>query len=212
MVVFFFYVLSLILVLAALGVVLSRNPVHSIFFLILVFLLGSSLLFFLDLEFLAFIFVIIYVGAIAVLFLFIVMMLNVKLVELKLFFYTYLPVGILILTVFFLEFFFFVGFYSYSSFQTNLSHAFFVEQVYSLTVIELLGVVIYSYYSLGFIFCGFILFLATLASVALTFKGSFFVYKFENIIFKNNVKSVLRPQVFFEQYEQDYESRIFLCS
>ncbi len=210
MVVFFFYSLSLILVLAALGVVLSRNPVHSIFFLILVFLLGSSLLFFLDLEFLAFIFVIIYVGAIAVLFLFIIMMLNVKLVELKSFFYTYLPVGILILTIFFLELFFFVNFSSYDFFQTNLNHTFLVEQVYSLTIIELLGVVIYSYYSLGFIFCGLILFLATLASVALTFKGSFFAYEFENIILKSNVALVSKSQIFFEQYEQTYKSRIVL--
>lgn len=207
MVVFFFYNLSLILLLAALGVVLSRNPVHSIFFLILVFLLGSSLLFFLDLEFLAFIFVIIYVGAIAVLFLFIIMMLNVKLVELRSFFYTYLPVGVFILTIFFLEFFFFVNFYSFSGILVNLNYTYLLVYVHSMSTIELLGVVIYSYYSLGFIFCSLILFLATLASVALTFKGSF-TGQFENIIFKDNIVFVSKSQVFFEQYEQTYMSRI----
>jgi NADH-quinone oxidoreductase subunit J len=208
MVVFFFYSLSLILLLAALGVVLSKNPVHSIFFLILVFMLGSSLLFFLDLEFLAFIFVIIYVGAIAVLFLFIIMMLNVKLVELKSFFYTYLPVGVFVLTIFFLEFFFFINFSADNTFQVGLYYTPFVEYVYAMTIVELLGVVIYSYYGLGFIFCGLILFLATLASVALTFKGSSLTSQFDNIVFKTNLVAISKSQTFFEQYEQSYSSRI----
>jgi NADH-quinone oxidoreductase subunit J len=208
MVIFFFYSLSLILLLAALGVVLSKNPVHSIFFLILVFMLGSSLLFFLDLEFLAFIFVIIYVGAIAVLFLFIIMMLNVKLVELNSFFYKYLPVGVFVLTIFFLEFFFFINFYADTTFQVGLHYILFLDYVYALTVVELLGVVIYSYYGLGFIFCSLILFLATLASVALTFKGSSVTSQFENIVFKTNLVVISKSQTFFEQYEQSYSSRV----
>jgi len=84
-----------------------------------------------------------------------------------------------------------------------------IEYVYTLTIIELLGMVIYSYYSLGFIFCSLILFLATLASVALPFRGSSFAI-FENIIYKNNIEVASKSQIFFEQYEQTYTSRIVL--
>lgn len=71
-----------LLLLAALLVLASRNPVHSVLFLILVFLNGAALLLLLGLEFLALLLLVVYVGAVAVLFLFIVMMLHLKLVRL----------------------------------------------------------------------------------------------------------------------------------
>ena len=74
-------------------VIQSRNPVHSVLFLILVFFNGAGLLILLGLDFFAMVFLVVYVGAIAVLFLFVVMMLNIKLAEISERKLLYLPIG-----------------------------------------------------------------------------------------------------------------------
>jgi NADH-quinone oxidoreductase subunit J len=68
-----FYLFSILAVLSAIMVISSRNPVHSVLFLILVFVNGSGLLLLIEAEFIAIMFIVVYVGAIAVLFLFVVM-------------------------------------------------------------------------------------------------------------------------------------------
>jgi NADH-quinone oxidoreductase subunit J len=88
-----FYVFSAILIACSTMVVLSRNPVHSVFFLILAFFNAAALFVLLGAEFLAMILVIVYVGAVAVLFLFVVMMLDVDFTELKKGALRYLPLG-----------------------------------------------------------------------------------------------------------------------
>ena len=88
-----FYVFSAILIACSAMVVLSRNPVHSVFFLILAFFNAAALFVLLGAEFLAMILVIVYVGAVAVLFLFVVMMLDVDFTELKKGVLKYLPLG-----------------------------------------------------------------------------------------------------------------------
>jgi NADH-quinone oxidoreductase subunit J len=88
-----FYVFSAILIACSAMVVLSRNPVHSVFFLILAFFNAAALFVLLGAEFLAMILVIVYVGAVAVLFLFVVMMLDVDFSELKKGVLKYLPLG-----------------------------------------------------------------------------------------------------------------------
>ena len=88
-----FYVFSAILIACSAMVVLSRNPVHSVFFLILAFFNAAALFVLLGAEFLAMILVIVYVGAVAVLFLFVVMMLDVDFTELKKGTLKYLPLG-----------------------------------------------------------------------------------------------------------------------
>src|SRR5271154_1849407 len=88
-----FYFFSAILIASALMVVASRNPVHSVFFLILAFFNAAALFVLLGAEFLAMILVIVYVGAVAVLFLFVVMMLDVDFTELKKGALKYLPLG-----------------------------------------------------------------------------------------------------------------------
>jgi NADH-quinone oxidoreductase subunit J len=88
-----FYVFSAILIACSAMVVLSRNPVHSVFFLILAFFNAAALFVLLGAEFLAMILVIVYVGAVAVLFLFVVMMLDVDFTELKKGLTKYLPLG-----------------------------------------------------------------------------------------------------------------------
>ena len=88
-----FYLFSAILIGSAAMVVSSRNPVHSVLFLILAFFNAAALFLIAGAEFLAMILVIVYVGAVAVLFLFVVMMLDVNFAELRGRFQRYLPVG-----------------------------------------------------------------------------------------------------------------------
>jgi NADH-quinone oxidoreductase subunit J len=91
-----FYVFSAALILSALMVVSSRNPVHSVFFLILSFFNAAALFVLLGAEFLAMILVVVYVGAVAVLFLFVVMMLDVDFEQLKRGVLQNLPLGAVI--------------------------------------------------------------------------------------------------------------------
>jgi NADH:ubiquinone oxidoreductase subunit 6 (subunit J) len=86
-------------------VIVAKNPIHSVISLILTFTNITGLLILLKIEFIAMMFIIIYVGAIAVLFLFVVMMLNIKLNELSENLLRYLPIGGLISMVFLLEIF-----------------------------------------------------------------------------------------------------------
>ena len=79
----FFYVFAVILIASAVMVVTSRNPVHSVLFLILCFFNAAALFLIAGAEFLAFILLIVYVGAVAVLFLFVVMMLDIDFSELR---------------------------------------------------------------------------------------------------------------------------------
>src|SRR5687767_1153813 len=98
-----FYLFSFIAIAAGFMVVASRNPVHSVLFLILAFFNAAALFVLLGAEFLAMILVIVYVGAVAVLFLFVVMMLDINFVELRQGFLKYLPVGATIGLILFVE-------------------------------------------------------------------------------------------------------------
>ncbi len=89
----FFYIFATIMIASALVVILARNPVHSVLFLILAFCNGAGLFLLAGAEFLAMILIVVYVGAVAVLFLFVVMMLDVDFAELKQGFARYLPAG-----------------------------------------------------------------------------------------------------------------------
>ena len=91
-----FYFFSFIIVLSALMVISSKNPVHSVLFLILSFVTASGLFVLLGAEFLAMILIVVYVGAVAVLFLFVVMMLDINFVKLREGFLQYLPFGALL--------------------------------------------------------------------------------------------------------------------
>ena len=88
-----FYVLAVVTVGAGVMVIASRNPVHSVLFLILAFFNSAGLFVMMGAEFLAMILIIVYVGAVAVLFLFVVMMLNINFAELRAGFLQSLPIG-----------------------------------------------------------------------------------------------------------------------
>src|ERR1700743_1938092 len=89
-----FYLFSAVLLTSAVMVVAARNPVHAVLFLILCFFNAAGLFVLLGAEFIAFILVIVYVGAVAVLFLFVVMMLDINFRDLRQGFQRYLPIGL----------------------------------------------------------------------------------------------------------------------
>jgi NADH-quinone oxidoreductase subunit J len=91
-----FYVFAAVLVAAAVGVITSRNPVHSALFLVLAFFTSGAIWLLLEAEFLALVLVLVYVGAVMVLFLFVVMMLDVNLEEIRSGFTRYAPLGIVV--------------------------------------------------------------------------------------------------------------------
>jgi NADH-quinone oxidoreductase subunit J len=99
----FFYLFAAITVASAAMVIFSRNPVHSVLFLILAFVNAAGLFVLIGAEFIAFILIIVYVGAVAVLFLFVVMMLDVDFAELRQGFLNYLPIGTIIGIILFVE-------------------------------------------------------------------------------------------------------------
>ena len=98
-----FYVLAAIMIFAALRVITSRNPVHSVLFLVLAFVSCSGLWLLLEAEFLAIVLVLVYVGAVMVLFLFVVMMLDINLQRLREGLFTYLPLGLTVALLMVLE-------------------------------------------------------------------------------------------------------------
>jgi NADH-quinone oxidoreductase subunit J len=92
--VFSFYLFAVVLLTAAVMVILSKNPVHSVLWLIVCFFNAAGLFLLLGAEFLAMILMIVYVGAVAVLFLFVVMMLDIDFAQLRSGFMKYLPLGL----------------------------------------------------------------------------------------------------------------------
>lgn len=106
MFVFYSYFITFFVIILALLVILSKNPVSSIISLIGIYILTSILFLFWGAEFLSIFLIIVYVGAIAILFLFVVMMLNIRIVEIHKSLSNYSPIGFFIILFFFLEFFY----------------------------------------------------------------------------------------------------------
>jgi NADH-quinone oxidoreductase subunit J len=94
-----FITLGLLLILSASMVALSSNPVHSILFLVLVFIITTILFLLANVEFISMLFLVVYLGAIIVLFLFVVMMLNIRIIELKDRLFSYLPISMIIIAL-----------------------------------------------------------------------------------------------------------------
>ena len=162
-----FYMFALVAIASALMVVTSKNPVHSVLFLILTFFNGAGLFVLLGAEFLAMILVVVYVGAVAVLFMFVVMMLDINFVELRQGFLTYLPYGIAIGLVLLVELIFVVGGWHLSPESAMAIGAPIPETV---TNTHALGAVIYTDYIYLFQAAGFILLIAMIGAIVLTHR------------------------------------------
>ena len=167
-----FYMFSIFLVISALMVVVSRHPVFSLLFLVGCFIFSSFLLFLMECEFLAFLFIIIYVGAIAILFLFAIMMLESKLTNLNRNKIKYIPVGFIFAIVLLVPLLNEISFEFIDNAYSNTFYLNKYQNWYDLTDsindVEVCGQVLYSYFVLQFLIAGLILLLVLVGVVYLT--------------------------------------------
>ena len=166
----FFYIFSIIAVISAIMVTVSKNTVHSVFFLILDFISISCLFIMIGAEFLGMIMLIVYVGVVAVLFLFVVMMLNVAQQKNQWFISEensgHIPVGLLISAIIFFELIIVIGGWKYKPdlFVTNNIISNEVTNTHSL------GQILYTDYIHIFQISGMILLIAMIGAIVLTFR------------------------------------------
>ena len=163
----FFYLFAGVTVASAFMVVTSRNPVHSVLYLILAFVNAAGLFMLLGAEFLAMLLVVVYVGAVAVLFLFVVMMLDVDFAEFRQGFLNYLPIGALIGFIFAVELLMVVGAWVINP---QLVKAPVAAIPSGITNTEALGRVLYTQYIYYFQAAGLVLLVAMIGAIVLTLR------------------------------------------
>ena len=167
----FFYTFSIIAIISAIMVTVSKNTVHSVFFLILDFISISCLFIMIGAEFLGMIMLIVYVGAVAVLFLFVVMMLNVAQQKNQWFASEesskHIPIGLIISTVIFFEVIIVVGGWKYKPDLFDLNNSI---NNFSISNTHALGQVLYTDYIHVFQLSGMILLVAMIGAIVLTFR------------------------------------------
>ena len=163
----FFYLFSCVAIASAVMVISSRNPVHSVLFLILCFFNAAGLFILLGAEFLAMILVVVYVGAVAVLFLFVVMMLDVDFVQLRQGMLNYLPVGGTIGLIVLVELALVVGTWAISSDALTAAGA---PSSGGVTNTEALGQILYTKYVYFFEAAGLVLLVAMIGAIVLTLR------------------------------------------
>jgi NADH-quinone oxidoreductase subunit J len=183
----FFYLFAGVCVASAVMVIASRNPVHSVLFLILAFVNASGLFILMGAEFLGMVLIFVYVGAVATLFLFVIMMLDVDFAELREGFIQYLPIGIVIGGIFLFELLLTVGAWVINPtvaktitapIPTNVSNT------------EALGLVLYTKYIHYFQLAGMVLLVAMIGAIMLTLRHKAFV-KRQDI----NVQNARTPEI-----------------
>ena len=166
----FFYIFSIIAVVSAIMVTVSKNTVHSVFFLILDFISISCLFIMIGAEFLGMIMLIVYVGAVAVLFLFVVMMLNVAQQKNQWFISEensgHIPVGLLISVIIFFELIIVIGGWKYKPDLFEITN----QITNEISNTHSLGQVLYTDYIHIFQISGMILLIAMIGAIVLTFR------------------------------------------
>ena len=185
----FFYVFSIIAIISAIMVTVSKNTVHSVFFLILDFISISCLFIMIGAEFLGMIMLIVYVGAVAVLFLFVVMMLNVAQQTNQWLLSEgssgHIPVGLIISALIFFELIIVIGGWKYKPdlFISNKS-----DILTSVSNTHSLGQILYTDYIHVFQLSGMILLIAMIGAIVLTFR------KREGVKIQSYVKQISRER------------------
>jgi NADH-quinone oxidoreductase subunit J len=162
-----FYAFSLVLLASAVAVISVRNPVYAALWLVLTFFSAACLWMLLEVEFLAIILILVYVGAVMVLFLFVVMMLDINLAPLKEGFMRYLPAGILVAALMAAELLLVV--WSRSRFDEN-AYPIPEPNPESYSNTHEVGLWLYTNYLLAFEVAGIVLLVAIVAAVALTLR------------------------------------------
>ena len=165
----FFYVFAGLCVASGFMVIASRNPVHSVLFLIFAFVNAAGLFVLLGAEFIAMILIVVYVGAVAVLFLFVVMMLDVDFAELRTGALQYLPIGALVGIVFLVELLMVLGAWAIGP-GVPRTIASPIPGVDVMTNTEALGLVLYTRYVYYFQAAGIVLLVAMIGAIVLTLR------------------------------------------
>lgn len=203
---FFFYFFSSITLISAIMVIGSKNPIHSVLFLILVFFNITGLLILIHVEFLAITFLIVYVGAVAVLFLFVVMMLNIKTIEINENIIKYLPIGGTIGLIFFFELFLIINngitliLNDFRNTATNMyQYLNWFLSIEKNTNIEAIGKLLYTNYASLFIISGLILLLAMLSAIVLT-------------ISTKPITTFNKKQSVYNQVTRDYKKSLYIMN
>tara|TARA_R110000787_G_scaffold157008_3_gene270935 strand:- start:728 stop:1330 length:603 start_codon:yes stop_codon:yes gene_type:complete len=165
--VFAFYLFAISVIAGGLFTVISRNPVHSVLWLILSFLSAAGLFVLLGAEFVAMLLIIVYVGAVAVLFLFVVMMLDIDFAELKAEMAKYMPLALLIGLVILMQFVM-----AFGAWDANAAAEGLRQQVTDPAVMntKALGLILYDEYFLLFQLSGLILLVAMIGAILLTLR------------------------------------------
>ena len=161
-----FYLFAAVLIASAVMVVTSRNPVHSVLYLILAFFNAAALFLIAGAEFLAMILVIVYVGAVAVLFLFVVMMLDIDFSKLREGFQRYAPFGAVVGGILFLELLFVLGAWQFSPDAQELR----LSPTPGITNTQAIGRILYTDYIYLFQISGLILLVAMMGAIVLTLR------------------------------------------
>ena len=191
-----FICLATLIVFSSMMVISTKNPVHSVLFLILTFIIAAGLLLLLEIEFISLIFIVIYVGAIAVLFLFVVMMLDIKISESKHDFLKYFPIGSFFGIAFLIETSMVLvkDFESNSCFESNNLYENWFNSIDYVTDVETLGQIIYTHFFVYFLVAGIILLVSMIGAIVLT------------LTFRKNWKK----QIIYKQIARNFNEAIFL--
>jgi NADH-quinone oxidoreductase subunit J len=164
-----FYLLAGVTITAGAAVILARNPVHSVLWLILAFVNAAGLFLLLGAELLAMLLVIVYVGAVAVLFLFVVMMLDIDFASLKAGFSRYLPFGLLLGLVLVVELAIVAGAWQFAPSAAG-ARAAPTEAAHGLTNTQALGTLLYGELAFLVIAAGLVLLVAMIGAIVLTHR------------------------------------------
>jgi len=162
-----FWLFSICVITGGFFTVISRNPVHSVLWLILAFLSSAGLFVLLGAEFVAMLLIIVYVGAVAVLFLFVVMMLDVDFAELKAGMAQYLPLSLLIGAILLMQLGMVFGPWEFSDTAQSLRAAPTPTDTHNTAA---LGLILYDQYLLLFQLSGLILLVAMIGAIVLTLR------------------------------------------
>lgn len=190
---FILWFFKLLVIFSVFMVIHVANPIHSVLFLILVFCNCAGMVLLLKAEFLAMVFVVVYVGAIAVLFLFVVMMLNIKTVEINYSVLSYLPLGGLLAIAISMQLYY-VVYNSFENISLKYDYINWIDVVNSITNIEVLGSLLYTYYFDLFLIGGMILLVAMLGAIVLTLVH----------------RKIVKKQNVFEQVVRNIENSLIL--
>ncbi len=164
----FFYLFSALAVASAASVILARNPVHAVLFLILTFFNAAGLFVLLNAEFLAMLLVIVYVGAVAVLFLFVVMMLDVDFAELKAGFIKNAPIGLMVGGLVLAEL---IALFVSKPVSLGLAGKVASAVPESVANTKALGLILYTKYAYLFQASGLVLLVAMIGAIVLTHRA-----------------------------------------